>query len=73
MKLKDKQRFIKNLTGSVAAELCSKARLMPEEWDGHELRALLAEKFASEVGSPMRDQRSRRYRDYQNEVIVRNL
>jgi hypothetical protein len=73
MKLNDKKRFIRNLTGSITAELISKVRNMPEEWDGHELRALLADTFAFEVSSTMRDKRGRRYREYQNEVIVRNL
>lgn len=60
-------------TASVAAELISKANRMPDEWDGHELRTLLSEKFAQETTPCMNDKRGRRYRDYQNEVIVRNL
>ena len=73
MNIRDKQRFIKNLTGSIAAELCSKARLMPEDWDGIELRELLAEKFTNEAAGYMKDKRGRRYRSYQNECIIRNL
>jgi hypothetical protein len=69
----EKKNFIRNITDSVADELCIAADKMPEEWDGHELRAPLAEKFAFEVSTLMRDKRSRRVRDYKNEVLVRNL
>ena len=42
---------------------------MPEEWDGIELREYVADKFTESKAAPS----ERRFRDYRNEVLVRNL
>lgn len=69
---KDKKTFIRNLCNSVRDELIAKVKDMPEEWDGMELRELLAEKFKRETYDVMKDNR-KRLRAYRNEVIARNL
>lgn len=69
---KDKKTFIRNLCNSIRDELVGKVKDMPEEWDGMELRELLAEKFRRETYDVMKDNR-KRMRAYRNEVIVRNL
>ena len=71
----DNITFIRNLTQSVVDELVAKVEsgAIPDNWDGHELRCLLADKFAHEVSSLMRESRSRRMKDYRNTVIVNNL
>lgn len=72
MKTNDKKRFIKNLCDSVKKELLTKAAKMPENWDGWELRELIAAKFKDETILG-RDKRNTRYKNYINEVITRNL
>lgn len=44
---------------------------MPGEWNGHELRQLLADAFAQAVDK--RVMGGKRMKDYKNEVLVRNL
>lgn len=45
---------------------------IPADWDGHELRSILAEKFAAETTLIMRTNRKRKNK-YKNEVIVNNI
>ncbi len=73
MKPVDQILFVKNLASAVANSIVEQiaAGRIPEEWDGHELRELLAEAFDVERSEPMRDKRSRRYRAY--EQIKLNL
>jgi len=71
MTLREKKKFIRDLMESVFAEMRAKAASLPEEWDGIELRELLAEKFRRETCPSLMT--GRRKRDYRNEVIVRNL
>ena len=71
----EKILFIAKLTGSICNELAAKIRdgRIPEEWDGHELRELLAEKFAAETSSVLKNKRSARYKAYRNTVLTNNL
>jgi len=71
MNAKEKQQFIENLCNSVKLELISKVNKMPENWDGFELRELIAEKFVNESGL-LKDRKSR-YKEYKNDVIILNL
>jgi hypothetical protein len=69
-----KKTFIRELLASVEREALSKIPAMPETWDGIELRWYLAEKFKQSTMSTSGDRsRQQRKRDYDNEVIVRNL
>jgi hypothetical protein len=70
MTAQQKKTFIRELVASVQREAESKIAAMPKEWDGIELRWYLAEKFSE---STMNTGHSRRKREYDNEVIVRNL
>lgn len=67
--------FIQNLTSSIAVELIKKVQdgRIPENWDGHELRELLADKFAAERSEPLSNKRSARYKAYRNAVLTNNL
>lgn len=71
----EKINFIQRITCSIATELIDKVEsgAIPEDWDGHELRQLLADKFAHETSSLLREPRSKRMKDYRNTVIVNNL
>ncbi len=74
MTLTEKVTFIEELTDSVRRDLIRNIEKVPESWDGHELRRWIADRFerSANMGTVMRP-RSRRRRDYDNEVIVRNL
>ena len=67
----EQNEFSKNLTQSVAAEIHDKiARgIIPENWDGIELRLLLADKFAHEVCPPGKA----RLKDYKNTIATTTI
>jgi hypothetical protein len=64
-----KVRFIRDLCDSVREALCKRVGDMPADWDGIELRELLAGRFAASTTMMNRKRR----RAYKNEVLVRNL
>lgn len=77
-----KKLFIRQICNAVRDDLVKKIRDMPEEWDGHELRRLLADKFEREAwtlgpgqkrSNSLGGQPSKRYRDFLNECLTRNL
>jgi hypothetical protein len=68
----DKRRFIRSLVDSIRREALAKVDLMPEDWDGHELRQYLADKFAFETTRMLRENR-RRWRNYRNTVASTSL
>lgn len=73
-----KQRnLVDQLIFNIAGEVRGRIDMgdVPEDWDGHELRQWLANKFndSARMSDCMRDKRSKRRRDFDNEVIVRNL
>ena len=67
-------RFVKDLSDTIAREIIVhiKAKRIPINWDGHELRVLLADKHAASAAmSRIRsDPRSTRAREYQNAKMV---
>lgn len=75
MKTAIKRQFIIELLANVQKELLAKLPQVPEEWDGHELRQWIAGRFqdAADMSKCMKDRRSKRRKDFDNEVIMRNL
>lgn len=81
MNLTEKRRFIRSLTKAVTANLIASVSQMPPEWDGIELRELIADKFDNErilstrshclSSSHLTDKR--RLRAYRNEKLTHNL
>lgn len=70
MNAKQKKKFIRDLCGSISREVISKVPVMPEEWNGHELRVLLANKFEVEARHAM----TRGWRRcFDNQCMERNL
>lgn len=69
----EKVRFIHTLTATVIDRIESQIYdgKIPDEWDGIELRWLLADKFTDCTYSAMRFQTRRR--NYKNTVVVNNL
>ena len=70
MNRREQKKFINELIDNVKAEILMKA--YPEEWDGIELRWLIAEKFNQAVLGRYNDKRNKRHKDFVNECIVNN-
>lgn len=70
MTRKEQRRFIRELVRNVERDLLKQVPKLPAEWDGHELRALIRDRFAQVYWSTMSKGRMRAYR---NEVSVRQL
>jgi hypothetical protein len=74
-----KIEFVASLTESIVKEILSNIPLMPEQWDGHELRRYIADKFEEKTGGSLargvvrQNSTTKRLAAYRNEVIVRNL
>lgn len=71
---KEKQEeFVRELSENIVNDIISKVRRgkISDDWDGIELRWLLAEKFADAVFSGVGNKR--RKAEYNNTVIVNNL
>lgn len=73
MTQEEKQKFINELIDSVRSKIIQKIPMMPLEWDGHELRSFIADKFAYETTLDKFKHLKKCYKDYKTEVIARNL
>ena len=69
MTRREQRKFIKEHASRVLDDILTDAHKFPEEWDGFELRLLMAEVFARQVQSLD----GFRLRKYRNEAMVRNL
>lgn len=67
-----KRAFIRALCRNVARDVCTAVADMPSEWDGHELRELLARAFA-DCRTRLMCENHKRRRAFENERLVRNL
>ncbi len=68
-----KRAFIYKYMATVRAILLSRVKDMPDDWDGVELRTYVHDSFEVGTTSLMKRGRSKRVRDYRNEVIIKNL
>ena len=79
MTQEEKITFVRELIDNVRDEIIAKVPNMPDEWDGHELRRFIADRFEeANMGLLARGQvrsrgNSKRLKAYRNEVIVNNL
>ena len=71
MTKREQARFIRELTGNVTRDLLATVPKLPDTWDGHELRQLIADRFALSSFTLKEDRR--RWRAYQNTIITENL
>jgi hypothetical protein len=62
----EQRRFIRELIATVRADLLRQSVLIPDNWDGHELRQWIADRF-QEASWTLRENRSR-YREYRRVV-----
>lgn len=72
----EQKTFIKELTANVAKDMLAlvDAGKVPEDWDGHELRQWIADRYAQvSFGSFADNKRAKRFQAYRNAVIVNNL
>ena len=68
----EKAEFIVNLCNAVRDSVIAKVGNMPEAWDGHELRRMLADQFEREawlLGPGIKQNRAR-FRKYRNIVAT---
>lgn len=65
----DKKVFIHDLCSSIKHSILEKVDRMPEDWNGIELRQLLADRFA-DATAPMQ---RKRMKEYKNTVRILNL
>lgn len=70
MDAKEKKQLIKDLCNNVRDQVLAQVQDMPEFWDGHELRQLLADRFTDAVLVKMPPSRRRKFN---NEKLIRNL
>ena len=68
----DKRVFVDDLCWSITNTIKENVAKMPEEWDGHELRQYIRDKYA-ELSTCGDGLKGKRLKAYKNEVIVRNL
>lgn len=66
MNSEEKQEFIKSLLHTMEADLLKMVPRMPEEWDGVELRWLIADAAAYHAGFGNRERRA----EYKNTIAV---
>jgi len=69
---KEQRTFIAELCDNIKESLLR--RQFPAEWDGHELRVLLAQRFeqSAQMSAIRREPRSRRARNFKNACLVAN-
>ena len=73
MNKQEKRRFIVELVTTIEIEILRKIPEMPERWDGRELRQYIADRFSASIMGEISDKRSRRYREYLNDLMVKGL
>ena len=77
MDRREQEKFVKELTRSVLKDILALVRAgkIPREWDGHELRPLIAEHFgnAASMSAIFRKENKPRRKAYENACLVKNL
>lgn len=73
MNAKEQKRFVKELVKSIQDEVIASisSGKISDDWDGIELRWYLAEKFENSTWSTKLNKK--RYKEYNNAVLVNNL
>ena len=67
----EKEQFIVELLKAMETRLLKRVKHMPEEWDGVELRQLIADAAKNNAIPSLL--KNKRLRDYRNTVLVENL
>jgi hypothetical protein len=69
----EKRRFIEDLCDSIKQSVVDSISKMPEEWNGVELRELIADKARYSAYLLQQKNNRKRLKSYRNEVLVRGL
>jgi len=69
----EQREFIKTFCDTMRDAALSKVDQMPDNWDGHELRSYLSEKFAFEITGQMQNKRDKRVKDFYNTIATTTL
>lgn len=64
------KQFVKDLIRNIQGGMLTDLPRVPEEWDGHELRQWIADRFRNQISIPLEGKRKR---DYKNAILVNNL
>lgn len=74
---REQRRFVKELTKAVTDEILAiiKRGGIPDTWDGHELRCLMADRYEASASMTLirRNPKESRAREYKNHRLVHNL
>lgn len=70
MRKRDKKRFISEMCRGLRIDMLARVDHMPEDWDGHELRELLADLAREYYATPLKGSRKR---EYNNARLVQNI
>lgn len=73
MTKKEQRQFISELIQNVRRNMLLKVKLLPDTWDGHELRQLVADTFQGCSWTLREKHNRKRYQDYKNEVLRKRL
>ena len=75
MTSKEQKAFTRELIGNVETEIMKlfKSKKIPADWEGIELRWLIADRYAAVVFGIIGKRTGKRYRSYFNETIINNL
>lgn len=75
MSKREKIRFVKELSKKIAQHIENDIIIgkVPDSWEGHELRALLAAKHIDSASMSRRVMTGRRKREFNNHCLVANL
>ena len=73
MKKEEQKEFIEVLINNVKLDILSKLDDFPDDWDGHELRWLIKERFQEVVWGGWEDKRKSRYKKYDNYRRTRGI
>lgn len=71
MNLAERRQLIKDLCANLQHYLISRSNEMPEDWDGFEIRQLMADVAKSRFAH--RPMEGKRLREYRNTVLIKNL
>lgn len=73
MTTRQQKTFIRGLCNTIRNDLAERVKDMPDTWDGHELRELLALAFERSASMSVLRRDRCRMREFRNTVCVQNL
>jgi len=66
----EQRRFVRELVANVRADLVKNVKNVPDNWDGHELRQWIADRFQESSWMIKAPENRGRYRAYKHDVRV---